>query len=31
MSSFIVRNLHIGANSEFDFDGKGTDEVEISF
>jgi hypothetical protein len=24
-------NLHIGANSEFDFDGDGTDEIVIFF
>ena len=29
--SYDEHNLHIGANSEFDFDGNGTDEVVIFF
>ncbi len=29
--TYDAHNLHIGANSEFDFDGNGTDEVVIFF
>jgi hypothetical protein len=29
--TYDADNLHIGANSEFDFDGNGTDEVVIFF
>jgi len=29
--TYDENNLHIGANSEFDFDGDGTDEVVIFF
>lgn len=29
--SYDTKNLHIGANSEFDFDGNGTDEFVIFF
>ena len=29
--SYDANNLHIGANSEFDFDGDGTDEFVIFF
>ena len=29
--SYDEQNLHIGANSEFDFDGDGTDEIVIFF
>lgn len=29
--TFDVNNMHIGANSEFDFDGNGTDEFVIFF
>jgi len=29
--SYDADNLHIGANSEFDFDGDGTDEIVIFF
>jgi hypothetical protein len=29
--SYDAHNLHIGANSEFDFDGDGSDEVVIFF
>jgi hypothetical protein len=29
--NYDAHNLHIGANSEFDFDGDGTDEVVIFF
>ena len=29
--TYDANNLHIGANSEFDFDGDGTDEIVIFF
>ena len=29
--SYDANNLHIGANSEFDFDGDGTDEFVVFF
>jgi hypothetical protein len=29
--TYDAHNMHIGANSEFDFDGNGTDEVVIFF
>jgi hypothetical protein len=29
--TYDANNLHIGANSEFDFDGDGTDEFVIFF
>ena len=29
--TYDAHNLHLGANSEFDFDGDGTDEVVIFF
>lgn len=29
--SYDATNLHLGANSEFDFDGNGTDEIVIFF
>jgi hypothetical protein len=29
--TYDEHNLHIGANSEFDFDGNGTDEEVIFF